>query len=142
MPEELRKLLALVAQCDAPPPGYEDRWQEILLDFRSRSDAPVPLRRELKITKPYIFLTEAESVALKSAHSSINAPIVPNEQFGGAIAVVSLSNVYFNRDRTLAVVRISSSCGMLCGEGQRKVYEKTATGWSEVTGGARCVVSS
>jgi len=139
LPEEIRRM---VAGCDAPPPGYEDQWQEILAEFRSRSDAPVPMLRELKITKPYIYLTDEEGGVFKSVHNSTNAPIGPNAQFGGAVAVVSLSNVYFNRNRTLAVVRISSSCGMLCGQGERKIYEKTATAWREVTGGVRCVVSS
>lgn len=139
LPEAARTMLA---KCDAPPPGYEDRWQELLADFRSRSDAPVPMERELKIAKPYVYLTADEVTVFMSAHSSINAPVVPNAQFGGAVAVISLSNVYFNKDRTLAAMRISSSCGVLCGQGERKIFEKTPAGWKEVTGGVRCTVSA
>jgi hypothetical protein len=135
-------LLKLLGDCNAPPPGYEDRWLEVLSDFRSRSDAPVPLLHELKIAKPYIFLTEDEIKVFNSAHSSIGAPLVPNPQFGDAVSVIRLSNVYFNKDRSLAVVYISSECGMLCAEGRRKVFEKTATGWKEVAGGTRCVISA
>jgi len=135
-------LLKLLGDCNAPPPGYEEQWLEVLSDFRARSDAPIPLLRELKVAKPYIFLTEDEIKVFNSAHSSIGAPLVPNPQFGGALSVIRLSNVYFNKNRTLAVVYISSECGMLCAEGRRKVFEKSATGWKEVPGGTICTFSS
>ena len=134
----------LKALCDAPPPGYEEQWQEILAEFRSRSDAPVPLVPNLKIAKPYIFLTAEEIADFTSRRTSVNIPPVPIAKFGGAISVIRLSNVYFNKTRTLAFVRISSECGMLCGKGQGKMFEKVGAGWREVnvTGGRVCIVNS
>jgi hypothetical protein len=138
LPEELR---VLIAACNAPPPGYEDRWSEILSDFRSRGDAPVALRRELKITKPYVYLNAVETATM-SSRTPINAPPTPSPEFGGAVAVIRLGNVYFSRDRSLAVTYISSVCGPLCSEGERKVFERIPAGWREVTAGTRCHVSS
>jgi len=127
--------------CDAPPPGYEDRWQEVLADSRSRGDAPAPLVRGLQLTKPYVYLSAEEQSVFFSTHT-INARPVPNPQFGGAVSVISLSNVFFDKDRKLAVMRFWSSCGMLCGSGERKIFEKTPTGWKEVVGGTRCIMSA
>jgi hypothetical protein len=155
-PASLDRAEGRIGRCGAPPPGNEKRWEEILADFRSRTDSPVSLQRELKIAKPYVFLTEAEIEAFmsaqnanravisafdqgaSSAHITYRGPAVPDPQFGGAVSVFSLSNVYFNSDRTLAVVSISSACGGLCGQGQRIVYEKIAGSWRVVTGGISC----
>ena len=87
----------------------------------------------------------AEEIAdFTSRRTSVNVPPVPIAKFGGAISVIRLSNVYFNKTRTLAFVRISSECGMLCGKGQGKMFEKVGAGWREVnvTGGRVCIVNS
>ena len=67
-------------------------------------------------------------------------PVPPNlaqaaldPRFQGAKAVYRFSDVFFNRERTVALVYASVSCGFLCGNGGWRVLEKSSKGeWSEV----------
>lgn len=57
---------------------------------------------------------------------------VRNERFRGLTDVFTLSDVYFNERRTLALTVVSSWCGDLCALYQWKVFEKLDTGkWEE-----------
>jgi hypothetical protein len=48
---------------------------------------------------------------------------------GRPAGLISLSSVAFDRERTIAVLHFSMTCGPLCGYGETLVFDKTASGW-------------
>ena len=114
---------------------YDARWKEILSEIDSGSDSPTTLQRSLKIGKPYTFLAGDELKRFEDSVRSrgIQAPVAGDTPLKGAVDIFFLSNVYFDKTRTLALVQLTSVCGMLCGEVDSKVYEKGTNGaWLEV----------
>lgn len=119
--------------CIVPPVGYEARWNELLEEFNARKNIPATLTRELKIEKPYILLTEEEIARIGVLPSA--DPKLP-----GAKLLFHLSDVYFDRQRTIAVTGISTShCGGRCSYGTWKIYGRRADGtWSELIPRSGC----
>ncbi len=112
--------------CVRAPAGHAARFAEVLADFERRQDMPSTLERALQITKPYRLLNGDGVQEFIAAHTSPGAPKVSD--------LFRLSNVYFDRDRTLALTAISTWCGDgLCGLFSWKLLEKTKDGsWSEI----------
>jgi hypothetical protein len=52
-----------------------------------------------------------------------------NPRFVGATARIGLSEVFYNGNRTLALVYVGVICGPLCGNFGWNVFEKTSSGW-------------
>jgi hypothetical protein len=122
-----------LARCVRPPAEYEADFQAVLADYERRKDIPRELRRELSIRKPYELLSADEAKAFQDGYRS---------RYPGATDIFTLSDVYFNRDRTLALAYISSWCNALCGLSQWKVFEKLDSGaWVE-RDWANCVMIS
>jgi hypothetical protein len=112
------------------PPDYAPAWAEVLVEARSGKITPETLQTEFKLSKPYLLLGSAESKAMLS-----NDP-----KLRDAADVFRLSVVYFNRNRTLALTYIVTSCGVLCGTGSWAPFEKLSDGiWVERRDWVRCV---
>jgi hypothetical protein len=151
--------------CNTPPPAYAARWAEVLDDFNARRDKPAALMQLLTISKPYIFLTPEEESRFKSARSSVldllsilpssvgpsgqpgvatartssSPPLDP--KFQGVTDIFSLGDVYFSKDRTLALTGITTWCGGLCGSSQWRIYEKLPnSSWVSVRPERDCAV--
>jgi hypothetical protein len=120
--------------CVRPPKERETEFREVLADFEHRKAAPRQLRRDLSIQKPYLLLSADEVKAFTDARDSFHAPPqVPDERFRDVADVFTLTDVYFNPHRTLALTAIGRWCGNLCGLWQWKVFEKLDTGrWQEL----------
>ena len=56
------------------------------------------------------------------------------------IHVFYLSDVYFSKDRTLALTGIANYCGPLCAKGEWKIFEKVSGKWIEVRPARSCMV--
>jgi hypothetical protein len=119
--------------CVRPPKEREAEWREVLVDFERRKDTPRRLERSFSISKPYELLN-ADEVKEFIADRSLPrlGTAVADERFRGVTDLFRLSDVYFNRRRTLALTYISTWCRGLCGLMLWKVYEKSnAGGWDE-----------
>jgi hypothetical protein len=103
--------------CVEPPLQYESRWKEVVTEYDAGSPS-VPLERSLSIAKPYVFLT----------------PDLDSTKLKGVRDIFRLTNVFFNKDRTLALAGVGTSgCGTLCGHFQWLIFEKTSGGgWKTV----------
>jgi hypothetical protein len=58
----------------------------------------------------------------------------------GIIHVSYLSDVYFNKDRTLALTGIANYCGPLSAKAEWKIYERVSDKWAEVRPPRACLV--
>ncbi len=118
--------------CVTPPDGRRAEFTEVLADFELRKSKPRQLIRALSTKKPYVLLDADEVKAFIDARSPVRPNAPPDERFRGAVDVFTLTDVFFNQARTLALSHISSWCGGLCGLWQWRVFEKSAAGkWEE-----------
>ncbi|HWE49804.1 MAG TPA: hypothetical protein VG273_08450 [Bryobacteraceae bacterium] len=120
--------------CVTPSPARRADFGEVLADYELRRSTPRHLKRALSIQQPYVLL-DAEQVKAfieeRSPHGT-GRQSSSREVFRGATDLFTLSDVYFNQRRTLALTALSSWCGVLCGESQWRVFEKSTTGeWEE-----------
>ena len=128
-------LQTLAARCGEPPQGYESKWEEVRADLDRRGNAPAAVNRGLKVPGSLALVKPDEVSAFSAAQSRLSPQ--------GRVSVLKLGNVYFNRDRTLAVTSISSTCGTLCGHSERRVYQRELNGpWYEVQSASKCVIDS
>lgn len=119
--------------CVRPPKEREVDFREVLVDFENRKSTPRELKPALSLSNPYVLLSANEAAEfMKERSLGRTAQTVPNPRFQGVTDVFSLSDVYFNQRRTLALTFISTWCGGLCGLLQWRVFEKLDTGtWKE-----------
>ena len=119
--------------CVRPPSSHERSFAEVLADYKLRKDTPVTLDRSLNTAKPYVLLNrnEAEEFVQSRVLGPGQKPST-KELFQKATDLFGLTDIYFNRSRTLALTGISTFCGSLCGSYEWKVFEKTDAGhWEE-----------
>jgi hypothetical protein len=113
------------------PPAYQQSWSEAVADFTVRGATSLTLDRSFTLAKPYQLLDEA---AVGEYHSQFSVlmllgqPPVLNPRFQGAKAKYSVSDAFFNKDRTLALVFVRSFCGGLCGIAGWMVFERPVGG--------------
>jgi hypothetical protein len=128
------------AGCIAVPGPYRARFQEILEDFETRKTQRYRLDRALTIVKAYDLVDEAgakEFIELREHMSSS-----PDSRFAGAVDLITLGNVYFDRHRTLAMVHMSAWCGNLCGFWRWRILERQGPDHWEDRPWVRCVTIS
>jgi hypothetical protein len=110
-----------------------------MVDFNARSSTSVRLESALSIAKPYVYWSADEVSAFVTMRTSRTALPNPDPKFQGAMEVFYLSDVYFDKSRTLALTGVATWCGMRCGSGQWKIYEKASDGgWKEVRPASGC----
>jgi len=119
--------------CVRPPKEREADFREVLAEFEYQKVTPRQLKRALSIQKPYILLSADEVRKFRKTRSlAKNPPRSTDERFRGVTDLFTLSDVYFNQGRTLALTAISSWCGSLCALYQWRVFEKSDAGkWEE-----------
>jgi hypothetical protein len=120
--------------CIRPPKEREAEFQEVLADFRARSATQRKLRPAFTVAKPYFLLSPDEVAAFEKDHMSPWPPgTTRNPQFEGVADLFRLSEVYFNRHRTLALTAVATWCGGLCGLMRWVALEKQKDGrWQEL----------
>jgi len=117
-------------------PRHQPFWNDVLSDLNARRDSPGNIERALTVAKPYLLADDAEvrqfSERILSGLVTGAPPPVRNPQLEGAKAIYTFSDVFFNRTQTIAVVYATTWCGITCGNGGWRVFEKSANGdWAE-----------
>lgn len=108
--------------CIDPPKEYQSAFREVLADYERRQSTPRELRRSLSIPKAYELLN---AEAVEGFLNGSRRPL-------GVTDLFSLSDVFFDSHRTLAITAIATWCGRLCGLIRWRVFEKLKTGeWEE-----------
>ena len=129
--------------CVTPPEERAPEFREVLVDFEHRKATQQQLKPAFSIPKPYFLLSADEVKAfIEDRASGKTQPGNTDERFRGVADLFTLTGVYFNPRRTLALTAISSWCGSLCALYQWKVLEKTDTGlWQERNWGACATIA-
>jgi hypothetical protein len=118
--------------CIRAPEAYRERYAEVLADRATQVRIRYHLERELQIDKPYEILTKEQAKEFASARGVSRRPKEEENLFRGATDLITLGNVYFDRQRTLAVVYTWAWCGGLCGLGTWRAFTRNpGGGWDE-----------
>jgi hypothetical protein len=124
--------------CAEVPKGYLAAFAELQADRAEHHEERFRLERAFNSPKPYDLITEAQVKQFlgsrnwpKPAHGHIRTG-GEVEPFPGAGYLITLGNVYFDRQRSVAAVYTSAYCGGLCGFLAWSVFLKNAQGgWDE-----------
>jgi hypothetical protein len=129
--------------CLKVPPIDDAAFREILADYNLRKSTPAALKRLFTFSKPYQLLTATEADGFlreaKEATPSVNRnPLYPKSK-----RIFRLGDVYFNKNRTLAVVFFSVYTTSSAGSGSWRAFRKAANGeWQTNNSWATCTWSS
>lgn len=116
--------------CIRPPKERAADFREVLADYKRRKSIPRELKPTFSVGKPYELLSDEEARDFV-AERRLGIP-GSNRRFLGVTDLSTLSDVYFDQRRTLALTAISSWCGSLCALYQWKVFQKMESGkWEE-----------
>ena len=119
--------------CVQPPPSYREGFSEIAADYLKHENDSFRLEPKFSMSKPYEFLTEAEANQFQKGRIVLQTgPTNDVPKFLGAIDLIRLGNVYFNRSRTLAAVSTEAWCGGLCALDVWRIFEKKDSRWREL----------
>ncbi|MBI2680905.1 MAG: hypothetical protein HYX25_07870 [Candidatus Solibacter usitatus] len=118
--------------CVRFPAEYRRDFDEIMSGFNRGSGERVKLEPAFHITKPYVLLDGSAVKEFVELFSSPRVPETRRKVFKKATDLFRLTDVYFNRDRTIALTAISTHCGLLCGRADWRVLGGARNGqWEE-----------
>jgi hypothetical protein len=135
--------LSDIRKCINPPAEDAKDFEQVLKDFDQRKSERVLLRRHFQVAPPYLLLDQQSMKDYWTAHAPNAASQHPDlvKKFQGAPGIMSVSEVYFNLDKTVAAVWIWGQCGSLCGQGYWVALKKVEGKWVKQKWGT-CMVMS
>ncbi len=90
------------------------------------------LEPAFKSPKPFDLITEDQARQFRALRFSPGHSTSEVELFRGAVDLIKLGNVYFDKKRTLAAVYTEAFCGGLCGFWTWRVFVRNGKGdWEE-----------
>jgi hypothetical protein len=128
--------------CAEIPQVSAESLAQIVSDFEKHGNTPVLLKRAFSLSKPYLLLSPEQASEFESrraGHVQADFPSLPAvNPYSGAIDLIRLSAVFFDRSEKVAMVYISATCGTPCGLWGWHILEKGSRGgWQEIRT-ARC----
>lgn len=121
-----------LAPCTTVPEEHRAALAELLADRNEHRLKRFRLDPGFKILKPYDLVTDREAAQFSELRNTPGHTTDEVEKFRGAVDLITLGNVFFDRRRTTAAVYTSAYCGSLCAFGTWRVFLKTTKGdWDE-----------
>lgn len=113
-----------------PPASRQKDFAEILADFDAHCHDILALDQTLfQTATPVHLLTPAEQQQFRDYRSTRTPSPDLAGRFSGAPALYGFSEVYFNRNHTVALVYATHWCGGLCGQGIWSAFELQHGKW-------------
>jgi hypothetical protein len=132
--------------CVGIPQVSSANLAQVVSDFEQRRNTPLHLKRSFSLSKPYFLLSPQQTSEFEwwrgGGHIQTDPPSLPEvNPYSGAVDLIRLSGVFFDRPKSVAMVYISATCGTLCGLWGWHVLEKGSPGrWQEIRT-ARCTAT-
>jgi hypothetical protein len=118
--------------CMAVPEKHRASFAELLADRSEHYQERFRLKRALKIRKPYDLISDDQANQFRDLRDRPDSRADGVELFRGAVDLITLGNVYFDRRRTVAAVYTSWYCGNLCANLTWRVFIRDRKGsWDE-----------
>lgn len=109
------------------PADRQDDWNEVLADYEQHCHDVVALDRERFSTDLPVRLLSADDKAMYERD-----PLNPPTEFADGAGLHRFTEVFFNRNHTLALVEQGMWCGGLCGNWQWVVLERQHGRWTSL----------
>jgi hypothetical protein len=106
--------------------------QRTVDDFKSRNEQSYELNDQFNLGVKINFISREELDKLFPSPPREGAPDgweTFNQRFPTAYAIITLSRVGFNEDRSQALIFVAFGCGWLCGEGNYVFLTKKDRAW-------------
>jgi hypothetical protein len=117
--------------CVTLPPARAAEWAEILEEFDANKPGTGTIPPDLKLRRPYVLLNNDEVQEFRRSKS--------NPKFRGATDLFQFTDVYFSKNRTIAVVFVYAWSGPLAATWKWFALERTAAGkWEKRPQWAHC----
>ena len=126
-------------RCLEIPPAHAADFREIRADFDRRKNTTRLIPNPLSTSARYVILDpHVANEVIMTAPRLSQSPII-RDRYLGADYLLIFSDVYFNRQRTVALVWVDRWCGGLCGESAWVAFEKGNDGVWQRRPWARCI---
>jgi hypothetical protein len=120
-----------IQQCVTLPPARATEWTEILAEVDANKPGTGTIPPDLKLQRPYVLLNNVEVQEFRNSKS--------NPKFQGAMDLFQFTDVYFSKNRTIAVVFVFAWRGPLAATWTWFALERTAAGkWEQRRQWAHC----
>lgn len=123
------------ATCIKVDAKYQTDLDEIVAAYRDRTTERTHIAERLQLDRPYTLLGEPEARRFTEAlwPRPNSEPQLVRQAYPGSKDLIRLSNAYFNKSRTFAIVILSVYCGPKCGRKTMNFYGKDSSGtWAPV----------
>ena len=134
--------------CIKVPAADQTDFGEILADYDLRKNNAVTLAKQFTLSRPYLllstdevekFLRDAMNATPQYRPPNLPPPVNPNPLYTQSKRVFRLGDVYFNKDRTAAIVYFSVYTATADYNGGWRAFRKTAGGgWEANRSWATC----
>jgi hypothetical protein len=118
--------------CITVPEASRAAFAELLADRVQISREHFHLEPAFKALKPFALVTENQTRQFAALRFGTGHSTGDEELFRGAVDIITLGNVYFDKKRTLAAVYTAAYCDSLCGYWTWRVFVRNGKGdWED-----------
>jgi hypothetical protein len=118
--------------CITVPDAYRAAFAELLADRLQLYREHYRLEPAFKMPKPFDLVTEDQAKRFGAMLFTSDHSTSEMELFRGAMDLITLGNVYFDKKRTLAAFYTWAYCGSLCASGTWHAFVRNGKGdWEE-----------
>jgi len=121
------------------PADHPRRFHDAVVDYQQRRHERQPVLRAFHLDRPYILLTPADIQEFRTSRTSISPSSASRQRFSGFPGINFFSDVYFNPERSAALVYMVAWCASLCSQGEWVYLEKQNGRWVQRSGQAAIV---
>lgn len=111
------------------PEFMKQSFREALGSFRILQHNHLPIIRAFHLDRPYVLLTDADVAAFRTARSSATPDSDEAQKYSAYPGINFFSDVYFDTQRSAALVYRLDWCGSLCSQGEWIYLEKRDGAW-------------
>ena len=117
-----------------PPDDNVNGFEEAVHDFESRRFERVQLTRRFKLSEGYTLLNSGQVADFRNARAGTSPGSDLQSQYAGYPGITFFTEVYFNSQRTAALVYRNNWCASPCSSGQWFYLEKHGDAWTRRSG--------
>ena len=116
------------------PSNHPKRFHDAVIDYEQRRNQRQTLTRNFHLDRPYTLFTSDDIQEFRSVRTAITPDSSLADKYSGYPGVTYFSDVYFNPQRSAALVYILDWCSNFCGQSEWVYLEKQDGQWIRRSG--------
>jgi hypothetical protein len=130
---DINPALAPEAALQAPS-DHPKRFHDAVVDYEQRRTQRQTVTRNFHLDRPYTLLSATEIQELRDARTAVSPDSSQTQKYGGYPGITYFSDVYFNPQRSAALVYMLDWCSNFCGASEWIYLEKHDSQWIRRSG--------